>query len=812
VRLVKPPARSVAWLGRLGLVIGAGALLVTAVVVAVAPRIWQVANAHEELPVVLPAFQPLAQRSYAYDVFGNEISVFEAENSQPIPLAQVPDRVIDAFLAVEDREFYNHHGVNLRALVRATLSNFSSEDSAQQGASTITMQVVKNDFLAGLERDGRYKLLQVHYALMLENAKTKDEILERYLNTVFLGNNAYGIQAASEVYFGKTVDELTFIEAAFLAGLVRSPSGYDPVIHPERSRSRFRQVLDRLIDAERLTPEQADQEYEDFVLPDRARTTPGRINARGYYTEALRDFLLNKSNLLGQTYDERYATLFRGGLRIYTTFDPFLQAWAEESRNILPDTQQGFDASLVTLDTKTGAIRAMVGGRGFVPNERETNMALAPRQTGSSIKLFVLAAAIQAGAQPDDVIDGAAGCVFDVPDEDEPFDVSRSTKRASDTLARMTWSSINCAYVRLSMIVGLNRVVDTTYRMAQSNYLYPGQPVEDREPIQPFISFSTGANEMSPLDMAAGGQTLANNGVHHQPYYVERIDTADGRNIYTHDDPGTQVLDEGAALTTVDTLKGVLTDGTAEGNSLEGGRPAAGKTGTQQDNTNAWFVGFTPQLTTAVWVGDPNGYTPMVNVPEFEGENSARVQGGRYPAQIWKAFMDKAHANLPIEDWQVPPAPARAAALLYLPGNQCIARRTTPVVPGQPGASTTTTTGPLQPFGFRAATPTTTPPETAAPTTQPPPPSVVTVPPTAAATPPPTPPPAAASEQPTQVASPQVTTPRQSSGAAPTTTPRTTPTTRPERLEPGTTISPDVLDPRAPMPSAPLASTAVVPC
>ena len=169
----------------------------------------------------------------------------------------------------------------------------------------------------------------------------------------------------------------------------------------------------------------------------------------------------------------------------------------------------------------------------------------------------------------------------------------------------MTWSSINCAYVRLSQIVGLNRVVDMTYRMAQSPYLYPGQPEEDRDPIQPFISYSTGANEMSPLDMASGGQTVANGGLHHEPYYVEYIDSADGRRIYTHSSAGTQVLDRGVALTTVDTLKGVLTEGTGRSYPLADGRPAAGKTGTQQDNTNAWFVGFTPYLTTAVWVGDP---------------------------------------------------------------------------------------------------------------------------------------------------------------------------------------------------------------
>jgi len=764
--------RSLTWIARLGLVVTAGALLVVAVVVAVGPRLWQIANAHEELPVVLPSFQPLAQRSYAYDMNGNEIAVFEAENSQPVALSQVPQHVITAFLAVEDKEFYSHHGVNLRSLVRATLSNFSS-DSAQQGASTITMQVVKNDFLAGLERDGRYKLLQVHYALMLDRAKTKDEILERYLNTVFFGNNAYGIQAASETYFGKTVDQLTFIEAAFLAGLVRSPSGYDPVLNPERSKSRFVQVLERLVEDKFLSEAEATQIGNDFVLPDRARTTPDRINQRTYYTEALRDYLLNRSNLLGDTYDERYSALFRGGLRVHTTFDPNLQALAEQARNVLPDTEQGFDAAMVTLDTSTAAIRAMVGGRGFVPNERETNMALAPRQTGSSIKLFVLAAALQAGAQPDDIIDGANNCSFEVPN-DEPFVIKNATERGPDTLAEMTWSSINCAFVRLSQIVGLNRVVDTTYRMAQSPYLYPGQPEEDRDRIQPFISYSTGANEMSPLDMASGGQTVANAGLHHEPYYVEYIDSADGRRIYTHSSAGTQVLDRGVALTTVDTLKGVLTEGTGRSYPLADGRPAAGKTGTQQDNTNAWFVGFTPYLTTAVWVGDPNGYTPMVNVPEFGGRNASRVQGGRYPTQIWKAFMDPAHASLPMTDWDAPPAPAREAARLYLPGNECLARRVTvggdvvgTVPPAAPAA-------PAGPAGFASPAQ---PPQPPAP------------------------------EQPTPPASVSPTETTAAPGS-PVTAPRVS---RLEPIESGTTVAPDNLDPRAPVPSAPL-GTAVIPC
>ncbi|MFT6293230.1 MAG: penicillin-binding protein 1A, partial [Ilumatobacter sp.] len=245
-------------------VIASGALLIVAIVIAVAPRVWTAANAHSEDPVVLPEFSSLAQRTYVFDADGNEIAVYELENSQPIGYSDIPSQVVQAFLLVEDKEFFTHDGVNVRSLFRATLSNFAS-DAPQQGASTITMQVVKNDFLAGLERDGRYKLLQIQYAKRLEKELSKEEIMERYLNTVFFGNNAYGIQAAAETYFGKTAADLDFIEAAFLAGLVRSPSGFDPINEPERSRARWIQVLDRLVSEEILTEEQAEYLKEEFV-------------------------------------------------------------------------------------------------------------------------------------------------------------------------------------------------------------------------------------------------------------------------------------------------------------------------------------------------------------------------------------------------------------------------------------------------------------------------------------------------------------------------------------------------------------------
>ena len=364
------------------------------------------------------------------------------------------------------------------------------------------------------------------------------------------------------------------------------------------------------------------------------KSIPTRATKRTYYTEALREYLLNESNLLGETYEERYNTLFRGGLRIHTTLNPYLQLKAEEARNVLPDTVQGIDAAIVSLDTKTAAIRAMVGGRGFEPGRNEVNMALAPSQTGSSIKIFILAAALQAGAEPDDIIDGTRGCRLPSDNPAEPiFEITGGVAGGVFTLREQTYRSINCAFARLSQIVGLYRVVDMTYRMASSTYLYKGQPAEEREPIQPHASFATGANEMSTLDMAAGMQTIANLGVHQTPYYVEYIDDAAGNRIYTHTSKGERVLDTRVALTEISILKDVLTVGTARHvlSDFAALRPAAGKTGTQQNNWTAVFVGATPFLSTAVLVRDPARYTSMDNIPEFLAEGVDNVQGAHLP-------------------------------------------------------------------------------------------------------------------------------------------------------------------------------------
>ena len=785
------------WVFRLVLVIGAGALLLTATVAAIAPRVWRIANAHEEEPVELPEFADLAQRTYVYDASGREIAVFEVENSQPVQLDDVPARVVEAFLAVEDNEFWNHHGVNVRSLFRAALSNFATAGPIQ-GASTITMQVVKNDYMAGFERDGRYKILQATYAVRLEKERTKEEILERYLNTVFFGQNSYGIGAAAETYFGKAVENLSFIEAAFLAGLVQAPTSYDPIVNPEQSRNRFLQVLTRLEEDELITERQRMNVEESFVLPERVRRRAERATERTYFTEALRDYLLNRSDILGDTYEERYTRLHRGGLVIHTTLDPHLQAQAELARNELPDNFQGIDAALTSLDTETGAIRAMVGGKGFIAGRREVNLALAPSQTGSSIKLFILAAALQAGAHPEDLIDGNHPCRLpNTADPQEPtFEITGGVSGGVDTLRRHTARSINCAFARLSQIVGLNRVVDTVYRMAESPYLYRDQPANEREPIQPYASFATGANEMSTLDMAAGIQTIANEGVHMEPYYVEFIDDAFGNRVYTHNDPGTRVLDEDVALLAVEILKGVLTGGTAsrELSDFASRRPAFGKTGTQMSNWTAFFGGATKELSTAVLVRDPDRYTSMRNIPTFNEAGVSRVQGGTFPARIWGVYMENVGLEqFEFTDWADPTYPSREPGRLYLPGTECVyeivgyqpAPTVPPAEPAEPAEPPPAVEGfrnPQAPPDTSAPPATTPPPETAPPTTAPP----TTAAPTTA---PPT-------------------------TAAPTSS--TTTTTLPPvpvfgEVTTGTTIPPDVLDPDAPLPLVER-DKVVVPC
>ncbi len=652
---------------RLALVVVVAALGVTGTVVAIAPHFASYTRAVQIEAGDVPDLAPLARGSKMFDAAGNQIDELFVENVQPFRLTDVPRDVIEAVLAVEDAGFYEHRGVDAKGLLRAGLANVSVGGTTQ-GGSTITQQLVKNA-LVGSKRDANRKILEASYAVALEKRLSKDQILEAYLNRIYLGNNAYGLQAAALTYFGKDVQQLGLLDGAFLAGLIRNPVGYDPIYRAERSRARFKDALLRLVKVGRITEEAAKGIGESWALPDHLQSPTKVQTARTYFSAEVRKFLLNNSTILGADYQQRYNALFRGGLKVITTWDPAIQAAAEQARaDQLPDTAGRIEAAVVTLQNDTGAVRAMIGGPGF--DTTQVNLATTPRQTGSAIKGFILAAGIAAGLQPDDQINGINDktCQFwhTPPDKLDPYKQdSDETHDGQGRLDQMTWNSVNCAFIRMYFSVGGPRVLATAHRMGVKGKL------------QDQFSFATGGNEVSALDMAAGYSTLANEGVQRDPYMVERIEDAEGRVVYQHEVVNNQALERGAALRTVDILKGVIRQGTATRAKLADDRPAAGKTGTYEADKHAWFVGFTKQFTTAVYVGNPNTPEPMQNIPEFSqpplpGQQAfTKVFGGSYPALIWKELTETIHANLEAQDWEAPPPLVRKPARVYAPGQDC---------------------------------------------------------------------------------------------------------------------------------------------
>ncbi len=696
--------RRISWVFKFALVLVLAGLSSAAVAVGIAPRVVTILRAHDQTAIALPPFSDLAQRSFVYDSIGNEIAHFQSENTQPITIDQISKDAINAVTAVEDRAFYQHKGVNLRSLVRAVVNNIQ-QGSSTQGASTITQQVVKLEFLSGadIKTDGaRYKLLQARYAVLLERQMTKDQIMERYLNIVYFGNNAYGIQAASEVYFGKTAAQLTLIEGAFLAGMIKSPSNNDPIRHPEASRARFIQAMNNLAADRLIDPAAAKSIGEEQPLPERVQASAVDPNVPTHFTVMVRDYLLDPAKspefdtALGASAEQRQNELYHGGLKIYTTLNPDMQKLADAARDAqIPANTHNVTAALVSLDATSGALRAMVSGPDYQKGVWENNIAVdMQRQTGSSIKIFILAAALEAGAHANDLINGAQ-CTY-ADGTNPPFVVPPSFGTGTvGPLDRWTWLSTDCGYSRLANAVGQTRVIDTAHRMG----------VKSKMDVLP--SFAEGNNQLTPMDMASGAQTISNHGLHHDPYFIERIDKQSGAQIYQHTDAGTQVLDPAVADSEAQILKGVLIAGTAKRvGLLDGGkRPSAGKTGTQDNNTNAWFVGFTPQLATSVWVGDPKRYSPMVvscsrvdttkgltcdPMKEFAQPLSklggfSTVQGATFPANLWAAYMNPANANFPPTDW-APAVLSKPPVRIYDPIEECVYKATTStvVVPGAP--------------------------------------------------------------------------------------------------------------------------------
>ena len=659
-----------------------------------------------------------AVRSEVFNRNGDSMTtLFAEEDRRPITLDGIPQHLIDAVLAIEDRKFYEHNGIDWGGVGRALTENLSA-GGVQQGGSTITQQLVKNTMSDPErrepgERDLETKVREAIVAYRLEKEISKDEILERYLNVIYLGNGAYGVQAASERYFNKRNPlELTIGESALLAGLIQAPEALNPVTNPARAARRRAIVLNAMVELGKITEEEAAAAREE-PLPTRA-VSPDRN--RDYFLDEVVRRLLNDdpsidgdvAEYLGANQSARYDAVFRGGLRIETTFDPVLQFAAQAAVNgTIPDSP--FTAALVVIDNFDGSVRAMVAGKNF--EQSQYNLATqATRQTGSSFKGITLAAALERGYSPEDRVSGSS-LHWPLPGED--WEVSCSSGTMS--LASAIQNSNNCAFGRTLISLGPGQSGSDGARVVKDMATRLGI---DTEEFQDVVSMTLGTQLTSPLDMAEAFSTFANEGMHRSPVFVSRILDAEGEVIFEDPRTADRVLDANVARTETQMLTRVVTSGTGTAARLD--RPAAGKTGTTDDNADAWFVGYTPQYTAAVWMGHPDGRVPMNNV------GGIRVQGGTYPARIWAAFMKPVHESLPVIDFFPPddnlwPTPqtisedGRSTGRRYAPQSTPTTLGPDTTVPGStvPGTTTPRTAAP-------ATTPPTAPP-TAPPPTAPPP-------------------------------------------------------------------------------------------
>lgn len=619
------------WFIRLAAAIGLATLLLLSLlgVTVLGTETVRTATVHGGLPDV--ELEPLAQRSEILAADGSLLSALFEEDRVSVPLDQVPPVLVDAVIAVEDSSFYEHRGVSVRGLVRAAKENATSGE-VEEGGSTITQQLVKNSLLTP-DRSYDRKAKELVLAIRMERELSKDEILQRYLNTVYFGQSTYGVRAASERYFGKPLDRLALPEAALLAGLIASPESFDPFSDPDAARARRAHVLRRMTAEGAITAEDA-AAAGAAPLP----TAPHGIDPAplGYFVEEVKRQLL-RDERLGRSQQARYDALFRGGLTIRTTLDPATQRAAERAVAAqLPPS--AFSAALVAIDPRSGGVRALVGGPGL--DKLRFNLATqGGRQAGSTFKVVTLAAALEAGHSPEDLVDGTAPCTLPLPRQ-EPWTVDNYEEGSGGvtTLREATVKSLNCAFARTALAIGPGRIAAMAERLGVGRKL------------SAVPSITLGTHEVSPLEMATVFATLAADGVRTDPYLVSEVTDASGKVLLRADPNRRQVIEPEIARTVTSVLEGVITSGTGQAAAI--GRPAAGKTGTSQEWRDAWFAGYTPALATAVWMGSPEGQVSMIGVG---GRN---VTGGSYPAKIWAAFMGWALGGTPAAGF-TPPDPSR---------------------------------------------------------------------------------------------------------------------------------------------------------
>jgi penicillin-binding protein 1A len=579
----------------------------------------------------LANLQPLSQpeRTQVYDRDGHLIEVLHDEQDRiVVPLTSMPQVLRDAVLAAEDERFYQHHGIDDRGILRALLANLIQGQTVQ-GGSTITQQLVRNAYPDLRDRSLVRKVKEASLAAQLEERMTKDQILEAYLNRVYFGAGYYGVEAASRGYFGRHVADLSLAQAATLAGLIREPEGANPRNSPDRAVQRRNTVLQQMVSLDMVSPTSAAKATRTALKIQPPRETGGRYP---WFIDALKRQLMDDPRL-GGTVAERRRNLYEGGLRIITTLDTTVQQQAERAAATWRPAS-GPDVALVSLDPRNGAVRAMVGGRNY--SRHKFNLAIqAERQAGSSFKPFVLAAAMDDGISPDSLWESSgfsSDDVCGVPWKVENFEGHGSGKIP---LREATWHSVNGVYARVMARLCPSKVVSMAKRA--------GVDVPEAQSHAPSIAL--GSANVTPIQMASAYATFANLGVYQKPILFTQI-SRHGQTLIDNHPQGERRISAALAYQVTDVLKGVVRSGT--GTAAQIGRPEAGKTGTTQDFRDAWFIGYTPQLSTAVWMGDPQQEVPMQDV------GGIRVTGGSYPARIWHDFMAAALADQAPLDWSQP--------------------------------------------------------------------------------------------------------------------------------------------------------------
>jgi penicillin-binding protein 1A len=603
---------------------GVGIALLMLALFAVGSVACMVASYARNLPDIsrMADYQPASStRIFARD--GTLLASVYKENRVWVPISRVPAIVRDAFVANEDHNFYNHHGVDLGSIVRAAFADLTHQEF--QGASTITQQLARRLFLNDQVSLSR-KVQEALLAIEIERYYTKDEILERYLNIIYLGAGAYGVDAAAHTYFGRGVDSLTLAQAAMLAGIVAAPSDYSPFSNYALARSRQRHVLDRMVESGYVTVAQADAAYDNPLGLISEQPT----GLQGYRYPYFTTYAIAQLERVFGT-----SAVEEGGLQAYTTLDARLQEIAQEAVTwgVGRSVAEGIgahQAALVALRPSTGEILAMVGGTGFTLNNQFNRAWQARRQPGSSFKIYDYTAAIDSGMPASTVIDDTPvsypmgdGTNWSPMDDDHSYMGAISLREA-------VVMSRNVVAVKLAERIGLDKIIGYAHRMGVT------------APLEANLSLALGSSGVSVLDQASGYSTLADQGLHIDPTAFRMVKDAMGSVVLDDRVPqATDVVSAGTAYIMTSILEDVIAHGTGYPNAVID-RPAAGKTGTTSNFRDAWFVGYTPDLVTAVWLGNDN-YTPM-----------NESYGGNIPARIWARFMKAALANTPKHEFPFP--------------------------------------------------------------------------------------------------------------------------------------------------------------